>query len=164
MGTLGRLLEHKGLTAQVTGEPPLFDVVFTGEPVRDYRGTLRVTATCCAGSMRCCANAVSSKVSQNTTSHWPIGRKTSNIQHTREAWASALQVLAGRLTGLLFLCDHPGPQRADRRGVHLDKVAGLQKALRRGAAVWQQIARIRRRPGGRPAADDVAGIKSEVAG
>src|SRR5262249_4043080 len=41
MGTLAELLKHNGLTAQVTGEPPLFDVVFTGDPVRDYRGTLR---------------------------------------------------------------------------------------------------------------------------
>jgi glutamate-1-semialdehyde 2,1-aminomutase len=41
MGTLAELLSHAGIPAQVTGEPPLFDVVFTGEPVRDYRGTLR---------------------------------------------------------------------------------------------------------------------------
>ena len=41
MGTLAELLTRNGLTAQVTGEPPLFDVVFTGGPVRDYRGALR---------------------------------------------------------------------------------------------------------------------------
>jgi len=33
-------LKRAGIAAQVTGEPPLFDVVFTDEPIRDYRSTL----------------------------------------------------------------------------------------------------------------------------
>ena len=40
MGALDGLLRRAGIAAQVTGEPPLFDVVFSGEPVRDYRGCL----------------------------------------------------------------------------------------------------------------------------
>jgi glutamate-1-semialdehyde 2,1-aminomutase len=40
MGTLGELLKRAGIAAQITGEPPLFDVVFTDEPIRDYRSTL----------------------------------------------------------------------------------------------------------------------------
>src|SRR5438477_4880527 len=40
MGALGELLKRAGIAAQVTGEPPLFDVVFTDEPIRDYRATL----------------------------------------------------------------------------------------------------------------------------
>ena len=36
-----RLLKQAGLPAQVIGEPPLFDVVFTDQPIRDYRDTLR---------------------------------------------------------------------------------------------------------------------------
>jgi glutamate-1-semialdehyde 2,1-aminomutase len=40
MGALGDLLKRAGIAAQVTGEPPLFDVVFTDEPIRDYRSTL----------------------------------------------------------------------------------------------------------------------------
>jgi len=40
MGALGELLKRAGIAAQVTGEPPLFDVVFTDEPIRDYRSTL----------------------------------------------------------------------------------------------------------------------------
>src|SRR5271156_4022333 len=39
MGALSELLNAHGATAQVTGEAPLFDAVFSGEPVRDYRGT-----------------------------------------------------------------------------------------------------------------------------
>src|SRR6266404_6146659 len=40
MGALGELLKAAGIPAQISGEPPLFDVVFTDEPVRDYRSTL----------------------------------------------------------------------------------------------------------------------------
>jgi glutamate-1-semialdehyde 2,1-aminomutase len=40
MAALGALLKEAGIPAQISGEPPLFDVVFTDEPVRDYRGTL----------------------------------------------------------------------------------------------------------------------------
>src|ERR1700692_2539145 len=41
MDTLGDLLKGAGIAAQITGEPPLFDAVFSAEPVRDYRGALR---------------------------------------------------------------------------------------------------------------------------
>jgi glutamate-1-semialdehyde 2,1-aminomutase len=40
MGALGDLLRGAGIAAQITGEPPLWDVVFSPEPVRDYRTTL----------------------------------------------------------------------------------------------------------------------------
>ena len=41
MGALSDLLKNAGIKAQVIGEPPLFDVVFTDHPIRDYRDTLR---------------------------------------------------------------------------------------------------------------------------
>jgi glutamate-1-semialdehyde 2,1-aminomutase len=41
MTALSQLLNDAGLEAQVIGEPPLFDVVFTGQPIRDYRDTLK---------------------------------------------------------------------------------------------------------------------------
>jgi glutamate-1-semialdehyde 2,1-aminomutase len=40
MGALGDLLKRAGVAAQISGEPPLWDVVFSPEPVRDYRTTL----------------------------------------------------------------------------------------------------------------------------
>jgi glutamate-1-semialdehyde 2,1-aminomutase len=40
MGALRDRLQRAGIPAQVTGEPPLFDVVFTDQPIRDYRSTL----------------------------------------------------------------------------------------------------------------------------
>jgi glutamate-1-semialdehyde 2,1-aminomutase len=41
MTALRDLLANAGLPAQVIGEPPLFDVVFTSEPIRDYRDSLK---------------------------------------------------------------------------------------------------------------------------
>src|SRR5881392_769418 len=40
MGALGDLLKRAGIAAQISVEPPLFDVVFTDEAIRDYRSTL----------------------------------------------------------------------------------------------------------------------------
>lgn len=37
---LANLLQQYGMPSQVVGEDPLFDVVFTDEPVNDYRGVL----------------------------------------------------------------------------------------------------------------------------
>jgi glutamate-1-semialdehyde 2,1-aminomutase len=37
---LAELLKQFGIPGQVVGEDPLFDVVFTDEPVNDYRGVL----------------------------------------------------------------------------------------------------------------------------
>jgi glutamate-1-semialdehyde 2,1-aminomutase len=44
MAALTEKLRQAGIPAQVIGEPPLFDVVFTAEPVRDYRDTLAADA------------------------------------------------------------------------------------------------------------------------
>jgi glutamate-1-semialdehyde 2,1-aminomutase len=41
MATLDELLKKAGIKAQVIGEPPLFDVLFTDQPAKDYRDTLR---------------------------------------------------------------------------------------------------------------------------
>ena len=92
MGALVELLKRNGLTAQVTGEPPLFDVVFTGGPVRDYRGTLRGD-----GDMLRRLNALLRErgVLKGESKYYvSLAHTPEDIQHTREAWASALQVLA----------------------------------------------------------------------
>lgn len=44
MSALGDMLQAAGIPAQVTGEPPLFDVVFAEGPVEDYRAALRADA------------------------------------------------------------------------------------------------------------------------
>ena len=41
MAALDGLLKKAGIPARVIGEPPLFDVLFTDQPVKDYRDTLK---------------------------------------------------------------------------------------------------------------------------
>jgi glutamate-1-semialdehyde 2,1-aminomutase len=41
MAALGDILKKAGIPATVVGEPPLFDVIFTDQPIKDYRDTLK---------------------------------------------------------------------------------------------------------------------------
>jgi glutamate-1-semialdehyde 2,1-aminomutase len=45
MATLSELLKKHGVKAQVVGEPPLFDILFTDQPIKDYRDTLKADKT-----------------------------------------------------------------------------------------------------------------------
>jgi glutamate-1-semialdehyde 2,1-aminomutase len=94
MGTLAELLERNGLTAQVVGEPPLFDVVFTGGPVRDYRGTLRGD-----GDMLRRLNALLRErgVLKGESKYYvSLAHTPEDVRHTRDAWASAIEALVAR--------------------------------------------------------------------
>jgi glutamate-1-semialdehyde 2,1-aminomutase len=94
MGALTELLKHSGIAAQVTGEPPLFDVVFSSQPVRDYRGTLRGDADMIRrfnGLLR--ERGVLKGESKYYVS---LAHTPEDIRHTCDAWASALEVLAAR--------------------------------------------------------------------
>jgi glutamate-1-semialdehyde 2,1-aminomutase len=93
MDTLVELLKRNGVTAQVVGEPPLFDVVFTAEPVRDYRGTLRGD-----GEMMRRFNALLRErgiLKGESKYYVSLAHTSEDIRFTREAWASALQELVG---------------------------------------------------------------------
>jgi glutamate-1-semialdehyde 2,1-aminomutase len=94
MGTLAELLKRNGLTAQVTGEPPLFDVVFTGDPIRDYRSTLRGDADI---MRRFNALLRERGVLKGESKYYvSLAHTPEDIRHTRDAWAAAIEVLAGR--------------------------------------------------------------------
>jgi len=41
MAALDEILKKAGIKATVVGEPPLFDVLFTDQPIKDYRDTLK---------------------------------------------------------------------------------------------------------------------------
>jgi len=94
MDTLAELLKRKGVTAQVVGEPPLFDVVFTGEPVRDYRGSLRGDA-----DMMRRFNALLRErgiLKGEQKYYVSLAHTPEDIRFTRDAWASALKELVVR--------------------------------------------------------------------
>jgi glutamate-1-semialdehyde 2,1-aminomutase len=94
METLSELLRRSGVAAQVVGEPPLFDVVFTSEPIRDYRGTLRGNA-----DMLRRFNALLRErgiLKGESKYYVSLAHTPEDIRFTREAWASALAVLVDR--------------------------------------------------------------------
>jgi glutamate-1-semialdehyde 2,1-aminomutase len=91
MGALADLLKRKGLAAQVVGEPPLFDVVFTSEPVRDYRATLRSD-----GDMLRRFNAALRErgiLKGESKYYVSLAHTPADVKHTIDAWAAAVELL-----------------------------------------------------------------------
>jgi len=91
MATLDDLLRRAGIAAQVTGEPPLFDVVFTGEKVRDYRSTLRGDA---ALLRRFNALLRVRGVLKGEQKYYvSLAHTAEDVRHTTDAWASTIAAL-----------------------------------------------------------------------
>jgi glutamate-1-semialdehyde 2,1-aminomutase len=93
MSTLAQLLRQAGIAAQVIGEPPLFEVVFTTDtsPIRDYQGTAR-------GDMDMARrfNALLRErgiLKGEQKYYVSLAHTADDIRHTSEAWASAIKVL-----------------------------------------------------------------------
>jgi glutamate-1-semialdehyde 2,1-aminomutase len=92
MRSLDELLKRAGIAAQLTGEPPLFDIVFSGEVVRDYRGTLRGDA---ALLRRFNALLRERGVLKGEQKYYvSLAHTEDDIRHTIEAWKSAIAALA----------------------------------------------------------------------
>ncbi len=84
------------MPAQVIGEPPLFDVVFTAESVRDYRGTLRAdTATQKHVNQHLRASGILKGDSKYYVS---LAHDDRDVAQTLEAFAGALATLPARRT------------------------------------------------------------------
>ena len=71
-GIAAHAAEGRASPAQVVGEPPLFDVVFTAEEVRDYRSTLRADAALQKHFNALLRRRGILKGDSNTTSRWRI--------------------------------------------------------------------------------------------
>jgi glutamate-1-semialdehyde 2,1-aminomutase len=92
MGALAELLRRKGVTAQVIGEPPLFDAVFSSEAVRDYRGALRGDADMLRRFNRLLRERGILK--GESKYYVSLAHTPEDIRHTCDAWASAIEALA----------------------------------------------------------------------
>jgi glutamate-1-semialdehyde 2,1-aminomutase len=94
MDGISAMLTKAGLPAQVIGEPPLFDVVFTAESVRDYRGTLRAdTATQKHVNQHLRASGILKGDSKYYVS---LAHDERDVAQTLEAFAGALATLPAR--------------------------------------------------------------------
>jgi glutamate-1-semialdehyde 2,1-aminomutase len=92
MATLSRLLHDAGLPAQVIGEAPLFDVVFTSEPIRDYRGMLKGDA---AMARRFNQLLRARGVMKGESKYYvSVAHDEADLAHLEGAWASAIEALA----------------------------------------------------------------------
>jgi glutamate-1-semialdehyde 2,1-aminomutase len=91
MAALDGLLKSAGIAAQISGEPPLFDVVFTDEPVRDYRGTLRGDA----GLMRRFNALLRERgiLKGESKYYISLAHTDEDIAFTIDAWKSAIKQL-----------------------------------------------------------------------
>jgi glutamate-1-semialdehyde 2,1-aminomutase len=94
IGVLGELLKHAGIKAQVIGAPPLFDVVFTdaAAPIRSYRDMLTGDAKL-AGRFNALLRARGILKGEQKY-YVSLAHTADDIRHTKEAWASAIKVLA----------------------------------------------------------------------
>lgn len=92
METLAELLQRNGIAAQISGEPPLFDVVFSPEPVRDYRSTLRGNAEMLRRFNALLRERGILKGEQKY--YVSLAHTPQDVRHTRDAWSSAIAALA----------------------------------------------------------------------
>ena len=92
MGTLTELIQKAGLKAQVVGEPPLFDIVFTDQPIKDYRDTLKGDAA----MLKRFNQALRSRGIMKGDSKYyvSLAHTRADIDHTIGAWTEAVKELA----------------------------------------------------------------------
>ena len=91
MGALFELLQKAGLPAQVVGEPPLFDVVFTDQPIKDYRDTLKGDAALARRFNQLLrARGIMKGESKYYVS---LAHTRADIDHTIDAWTDAIEEL-----------------------------------------------------------------------
>ena len=91
MAILSSLLKAAGIPAQIAGEPPLFDVVFTAEPIRNYRSCLTGDADL---ARRFNALLRERGILKGEQKYYiSLAHTPDDVRQTREAWQSAIKVL-----------------------------------------------------------------------
>ncbi|WP_425068101.1 aspartate aminotransferase family protein [Reyranella sp.] len=91
MDTLSELIKKHGFKAQVIGEPPLFDIIFTDQPIKDYRDTLKAdTATLKRFNQALRARGIMKGDSKYYVS---VAHTQADIDHTIRAWDEAFEAI-----------------------------------------------------------------------
>jgi glutamate-1-semialdehyde 2,1-aminomutase len=91
MTALDERLKKAGIKARVIGEPPLFDVVFTDQPIRDYRDTLKGDKAIAARFNQLLrAKGIMKGESKYYVS---LAHDQADIDHTVNAWDEAIREL-----------------------------------------------------------------------
>ena len=94
MAEIDGMLKKAGLPAQILGEPTLFDVVFSAEPVRDYRGTLRTDAAVQKHvNTRLRAGGI---LKGDSKYYLSTAHDARDVEQTLSAFANAMATLPGR--------------------------------------------------------------------
>src|SRR5690242_9870182 len=91
MSALSDLLSKAGVKATVIGEPPLFDVVFTDQPIRNYRDTLKGDKTIAGTFNRLLRERGLMK--GETKYYVSLAHTRADIDHTIGAWRDAIAAL-----------------------------------------------------------------------
>ena len=91
MSILRQLLHEARIPAQVVGEPPLFDVVFSAEPVTDYRGMLHNDMDMVRRFNALLRERGILKGEQKY--YVSLAHTADDVRFVRDAWASALKVM-----------------------------------------------------------------------
>ncbi len=91
MAALSELLRKAGIKAQLTGEPPLFDLVFTDQPIKDYRDTLKGDKAMMAQFNKLLRER---GVMKGESKYYiSLAHTQADIDHTIGAWTDAIKQL-----------------------------------------------------------------------
>ena len=113
MEGITELLQKTGTKAQVVGEPPLFDVFFTEDDVRDYRTLTRVDAAAQANWVQH-VNDVASKTLYMQANSWYLGANIPGKPRVFMPYAGGVgpyrhhcnEIAEAGYTGFVFDGDH----------------------------------------------------------
>jgi glutamate-1-semialdehyde 2,1-aminomutase len=94
MAALSDLLKKHGAKAQITGEPPLFDVVFTDQPIKDYRDSLKGDKAMLGRFNKLLRERGIMK--GESKYYVSLAHTQADIDHTIKAWDESLALLAKR--------------------------------------------------------------------
>jgi glutamate-1-semialdehyde 2,1-aminomutase len=92
MGALDGILQKNGIKATIVGEPPLFDVLFTDQPMRDYRDTLKGDKSIAAKFNKLLRERGLMK--GESKYYVSLAHTRADIDHAIGAWTEAAKLLA----------------------------------------------------------------------